>query len=89
MIKTDNRKNSIKEYEQGLYSNPKKKLQYVIVNEAGASAPRRKLATEGRISVGDAALRDARKSFRIRSSSLKSILVLSGWAVPTIWIRRD
>ena len=37
----------IKEYEQGLYANPKKKLQYVIVNEAGASVySASKLATE-------------------------------------------
>ena len=37
----------IKEYEQGLYANPKKQLQYVIVNEAGASVySASKLATE-------------------------------------------
>ena len=37
----------IKEYEQGHYANPKKKLQYVIVNEAGASVySASKLATE-------------------------------------------
>ena len=37
----------IKEYEQGLYANPSKKLQYVIVNEAGASVySASKLATE-------------------------------------------
>ena len=37
----------IKEYDQGLYANPKKQLQYVIVNEAGASVySASKLATE-------------------------------------------
>lgn len=37
----------IKEYEQGLYANTKKRLQYVIVNEAGASVySASKLATE-------------------------------------------
>ena len=37
----------IKEYEHGLYANPKKQLQYVIVNEAGASVySASKLATE-------------------------------------------